>query len=245
MTYYSPSEKDLIARLAAACRSGNLEDARRVINFGAPVDAEFQYRTPLTTACEQGPTELVRLLLTRGADPNRAIRNGTPLVMVCTGRSSPEEAVKMCELLIDYGASLDLKCMGWIPLWYAARAGNVPMVRYLLDRGSAVGSTDPLSSPLWEACYYRKFDAARLLISRGADIRKTCEETLREFASIGIGLSSYRTVRAKVRTLSRTHWRRRILFHVIGRRAANPGSKRHELGLWRISDIASFLMVPE
>ena len=151
----------------------------------------------------------------------------------------------MCELLIDYGASLDLKCMDWTPLWYAARAGNVSVVRYLLDRGSAVGSTDPLTSPLWEACYYRKFDAARLLISRGADIRKTCEETLREFASIGIGLSSYRTVRAKVRTLSRTHWRRRILFHVVGRRTANPGSKRYELGLYRISDIASFLMVPE
>ena len=34
-------------------------------------------------------------------------------------------------------------------------------------------------------------------------------------------------------------------FHVIGRRAANPGSKRYELGLYRITDIASFLMVPE
>ena len=148
----------------------------------------------------------------------------------------------MCELLIDYGASLDLKCRGWTPLWYAARAGNVSVVRYLLDRGSAVGSTDPLSSPLWEACYYGKLDAARLLISRGADIRKTCEETLREFAS---ELSSYRTVRAKVRTLSRTHWRRRILFHVVGRRTANPGSKRHELGLYRVTTIATFLMVPE
>ena len=115
----------------------------------------------------------------------------------------------------------------------------------LLDRGSAVGSTDPLSSPLWEACCHGKLDAARLLISRGADIRKTCEETLREFASIGIELSSYRTVRAKVRTLSRTHWRRRILFHVVGRRTANPGSKRHELGLYRVTTIASFLMVPE
>ena len=41
---------------------------------------------------------------------------------------------------------------------------------------------------------------------------------------------------------SRMYWRRRILFHVIGRRAANPDSKRHELGQWRITDIASFLM---
>jgi len=40
----------------------------------------------------------------------------------------------------------------------------------------------------------------------------------------------------------RTHWRRRILFHVIGRRTASPGSKRHELGLYRISDIAAFVM---
>ena len=41
---------------------------------------------------------------------------------------------------------------------------------------------------------------------------------------------------------SRMYWRRRILFHVIGRRAANAESKRHELGQWRITDIASFLM---
>ena len=40
----------------------------------------------------------------------------------------------------------------------------------------------------------------------------------------------------------RTHWRLRIVFHVIGRRASNPRSKRHELGLYRISDVASFLM---
>ena len=43
----------------------------------------------------------------------------------------------------------------------------------------------------------------------------------------------------------RTHWRRRILFHVIGRRASNPRSKRHELGLYRVSDIASFLLPRE
>ena len=29
---------------------------------------------------------------------------------------------------------------------------------------------------------------------------------------------------------------------MIGRRASNPRSKRHELGLYRITDIASFLM---
>jgi len=43
----------------------------------------------------------------------------------------------------------------------------------------------------------------------------------------------------------RTHWRRRILFHVIGRRANNPRSKRHELGLYRVTDIASFLLPGE
>ncbi len=34
-------------------------------------------------------------------------------------------------------------------------------------------------------------------------------------------------------------------FHVIGRRASNPRSKRHELGLYRVSDIASFLLPGE
>ena len=43
----------------------------------------------------------------------------------------------------------------------------------------------------------------------------------------------------------RTHWRLRIAFHVIGRRASNPRSKRHELGLYRVSDIASFLLPGE
>ena len=67
------------------------------------------------------------------------------------------------------------------------------------------------------------------------------------------GRNSYRNFQAELLALIdpvppsrrirlRTHWRRRILFHVVGCRTANLGSKRHELGLWRISDIASFLM---
>ena len=84
---------------------------------------------------------------------------------------------------------------------------------------------------------------AELLISRGADIH-------REIGSVSARLDPdlyalFDPVPPPPCIRLRTHWRLRIAFHVIGRRASNPRSKRHELGLYRVSDIASFLLPGE
>ena len=141
-----------------------------------------------------------------------------------------------------------------VRLWWAAREGNVSVARFLLDRGAEVNPRD-FCSHLYIACSMSRLDVARLLIGRGADINDRYEPSLLDlvktkFRQSGYGqkqlwaemLTLFEPIPPPPRIRLRAHWRRRILFHVVGRRAANPGSKRHELGLYRVSTIASFLM---
>lgn len=250
---------ELTVRLDTACRSGSCEEVKRILNFGAPVNGTANGTTALVTACQHGPINLVKLLLARGADPNIIPFEGLPPLTVVCGNNS-EDTAELCQLLIDYGASLDYDVSRWQnPLWLAARAGNHPVARLLLDRGVEVHPMELLlnsNSPLWIACKMLQLDVAHLLISRGADIHESDNlSPLRMVKSMaprvhdptsryGHMLALFDPIPPSPHMRLRTHWRRRILFNVVGRRAANLGSKRHELGLYRISDIAAFLMAP-
>ena len=94
---------------------------------------------------------------------------------------------------------------------------------------------------------------AQLLISRGAEVDnetgrwtplKYAQKHRRTYPESDL-YALFDPVPPPPRIRLRTHWRLRIAFHVIGRRASNPRSKRHELGLYRVSDIASFLLPGE
>ena len=130
---------------------------------------------------------------------------------------------------------------------------------FLLDRGADIERIliSPFGGELGYlvACSYCDIALRRLLLDRGADPnadRKTGRTPLqvaRVMAANGTRLNWAEVVALlesapPARLRFRTHWRHRILFHVVGRRTANPGSKRHELGLYRTSDIASFLIAP-
>ena len=193
--------------------------------------------------------EVVEFLLDHGAEANVAA-----LTYACRGLW---KSVELCQLLLDHGAPVDPgKERGHAPLWYARMSHtlsihegrNLALTEFLLDRGADVNREAYLES----ACASCDVAVARLLLDRGADADHkhggaTPLESTRNRAAHLPGKNWAALVAlleaappACVRL--RTHWRRRILFHVIGRRAANPGSKRHELGLYRVSTIASFLM---
>lgn len=78
------------------------------------------------------------------------------------------------------------------PLGYAARWGSLSEVKSLLDSGASVTTND--ISALHIAAYYHRFDVAKLLIDRGADVNATtsfkwCDLSQRRFteAFSGIG----------------------------------------------------------
>lgn len=68
--------------LLDAARDGLVEDAKRLIESGANVNArDSAGRTPLMFAANAGDTKLARLLLEKGADPNTRCDDGsTPLM---------------------------------------------------------------------------------------------------------------------------------------------------------------------
>lgn len=59
------------------------------------------------------------------------------------------------------------------PLWVAAAAGHVPIVRFLVQRGASVNCTTKTNStPLRAACFDGHYEIVKYLIDYGAGKRK-------------------------------------------------------------------------
>ena len=243
-------------------KSPSFEVARYLIERGADINKSiyFNQNVPrvgyppaiddtvwlLAKLCEAGPMEVVEFLLAHGAEANAAA-----LTYACRAQW---RSVELCQLLLDHGAPVDpVEEGGHAPLFYAcinftSTPDHLPLAAFLLDRGADVNREAYLES----ACAACDVAIARLLLDRGADadhkhhgatpLESTRNRAVHHPGKNWAALVALLEAAPPARVRSRTHWRRRILFHVVGRRAANPGSKRHELGLYRVSTIASFLM---
>ncbi|AVV44952.1 ankyrin repeat domain-containing protein [Streptomyces sp. ID05-04B] len=79
--------------LYAACVQGEAETARRLLEAGAPPDAESAglgaEGTPLCAAACWGHVETVRVLLAHGADPNRREDHGTGMTPLQWAAAGP------------------------------------------------------------------------------------------------------------------------------------------------------------
>ena len=239
--------------LMTACSHGPLSVVELLLRHGADPNkgrsggkyGKYDYTTPLAHCCD------------------------------CKTRFISQNAVQLCRLLIEYGAAIDgddSELGGRTPLVVASSCGRLDLMRLLLDRGAGVDwvrhprwMRHPCPTVLTVLCESHvkgvvgiESAVAKLLISRGAEVdnetgRMTPLKLVQNHRTHGrISYPSdpdlyalFDPVPPPPRIRLRTHWRLRIAFHVIGRRASNPRSKRHELGLYRVSDIASFLLPRE
>ena len=86
--------------LIYASRQGNKEICNLLINYGADINIQNKYgHTALNHAIIFGSTELSSLLIKSGTD----ISGYTPLMLAVMFRNN-----KICEMLIDVGAELDV-----------------------------------------------------------------------------------------------------------------------------------------
>jgi hypothetical protein len=91
--------------------------------------SEFIYRVNL------GRADDVRLLIRQGASPNQVSGEGVPVICLAAGRIDAE-AVNIIEALIDAGANVNARdSKGQNPLFYAAKAGNIASINYLMQYG--------------------------------------------------------------------------------------------------------------
>ena len=158
----------------------NYEKARLLVGTGAKVGVRTADlgNTPLILAARRaGNSRTVKLLLERGA--NATERNNAGISPVISGAASGD--LETVRVLLDAGAkaddfpnSNDLRGAAIAglrtPLMWAAYHNDVRMVRLLLEHGADPNQSTYYGNPLSHACWNDGFEAADLLIARGANI---------------------------------------------------------------------------
>ena len=160
--------------LPAALYKKHLHVANLLYRYGAVVDVQgFCQATPLYAASGEGRVEAVHWLLDHGADPN-ARGNGGNTPLFYAAYAMQFEVVK---ILREHNADINSQnTNGDTPLyWVLSRADwkekIVDMVRRLLELGADpnIGNNNH-NTPLHEASSFVLLEAARLLLSHGANI---------------------------------------------------------------------------
>ncbi len=182
-----------ITPLSEACVNGSASVIEKLLRAGADPNAPHtEGETPLMTAARTGNPDAVKVLLDHGAKVNtaEAWRGQTALMW-----AAAENHAGVTGLPIARRASIDARSSnfsttdtmkvkpgsigmnwprgGFTPLLFAAREGALDAMRALLDAAPIFNLADPDgTTPLLISINYH-FDAAGLLIDRGADLNYT------------------------------------------------------------------------
>lgn len=158
-----------------AARDGTLEIASDLVGRGSPVGAaianpEDYFRNGwqalhFAASREDSPDALAiaALLLRKGADVNATTREGETALHLAPGEA-------MTRLLLSNGAKVDpvTRQLQEQALHFAARSGNVPRIRLLLDHGANPNARRyDRFTPLDVAVFFGNKEAAIVLLQRG------------------------------------------------------------------------------
>jgi len=154
--------------LFVACKNGQVEAARLLLDRGADVELGGQHQqTPLLAACDAGHYGVVCLLIFVGrANINSVTATGlTPLLI-----ASIRGHLSTVKLLIDRGADVNWSRDGITALLMACHCGHTDVVRLLIDRGGAdINLAAPDGrTPFFVACQTGLYDIVELLMHKGA-----------------------------------------------------------------------------
>jgi ankyrin repeat protein len=110
------------------------------------------YGTVLMRAAFSGDIELVRLLLKYGADPHIPSKDRETSLMAACGTGfiqgynkerTRAERLEVVKLLIDLGEDVNAADnYGITPLMVAANMGDIPIIKYLIEKGADLGAYD-------------------------------------------------------------------------------------------------------
>jgi ankyrin repeat protein len=158
----------------------NYEKTRLLVDAGAEVRVRTADlgNTPLLLAARRaGNSRTVRLLLERGAGATE--RNNAGISPIMSGAAGGD--LETVRILLDAGAkaddfpkSNDLRAAAIAglrtPLMWAAFYNDVRMARLLLEHGADPNQSTYFGNALSQACWNDGFEAAALLIDRGAKV---------------------------------------------------------------------------
>jgi len=159
-----------ITPLLKAAWDGEAEIVTLLLEAGAKINAKATDtgETALMNAVSSGHPEIVKILLEKGADvtPKNKFDFNAFTSAVAAGK------MDMAGMLLDAGAKPDEGASGLTPLQFAASAGNVEMIRFLVKRGANVnyGVKTGGQTALLSAIYGAHPEAVEALIELKADV---------------------------------------------------------------------------
>ncbi|TPX37453.1 hypothetical protein SmJEL517_g00580 [Synchytrium microbalum] len=157
--------------LCKYAEEGNLEMVKLLVENKASLDETITGGAGvLECAYSSGKSEVVRLLIDYGADVDTT-HDGYPLLCKYA-EDGKENDVKMVKYLLDHPTNKpDINATnmdGQSALYYFAKAGNLDMVKYLVEQHGAkvdIGDTTPLRV----AAVHDRLDVVTYLVEHGAN----------------------------------------------------------------------------
>ncbi|ETS83239.1 hypothetical protein PFICI_05115 [Pestalotiopsis fici W106-1] len=188
---------------------GNEETLRLLLKKGAYVDVvdcigslyEQRLMTPLCRTLYNGNMDLANILIDYGADVNRAL-TVSPLEMAIKSANDYGGSLEAFNMLLSLGA--DMGQLTEVALFWPLRAGNVEILRFLVEKGLDVnrllnspelrqrrpGLDHPQCTPVQLAAQLGHIKMIQVLLELGADINGVAGEF---GTTLHYGLSSKNT----------------------------------------------------
>jgi ankyrin repeat protein len=159
-----------ITPLIKAAWDGDEEIVKALLAAGAKVNAKATDtgETALLNAVSNKLDAITKILLAAGADVS--IKNRFNFNALTTAVAANNQ--EMAALLLDHGANVETDTSGLTPLMFAASAGNVDMIRFLVKRGAKVnhGAKEGAQTALLSAIYGAHPEAVQALVELKADV---------------------------------------------------------------------------
>ncbi len=151
------------APLHIAASLGNIGMAEMLLRNGAAPDVrDGSGQTPLLVAATAGHDEMMSLLMERGADVNATVGEGESLLMATISSRDAETAKRLLASGANPGSE-----SGRTALHVAARAGDVELVRLLLQHGGDPNAVDPSGATPLEVALRQKHEEVAETLRRG------------------------------------------------------------------------------
>ena len=159
-----------ITPLIKAAWDGDEEIVKTLLAAGAKVNAKASDtgETALLNAVSNKYDSIVKILLKAGADVS--IKNRFDFNALTSAVAANNQDI--AALLLDAGANIETETSTLTPLMFAASAGNVDMIRFLVKRGAKVnhGAKEGGQTALLSAIYGAHPEAVQALVALKADV---------------------------------------------------------------------------